>query len=268
MMGSDMGSTEYTDEAPERQAAMTAQAVAADLEGDFVSVSYSQTRVVQLNPGHLERHRIVAHDKADPGSRAFDLLRTQVLHKMEEKGWRTLAVTSPSAGAGKTVVAINLAMSIAHQTQKTAMLVDFDLRKPKLGAYMGLPAGISLNEVLDGSATLPDVLVNPGLPRLVLLPTERPVPNPSETLFSRRVANLVADLRERYESRIVIFDLPPLLNTDDAIAVLPQIDCVLLVVGDGMSPNVDVEESLRMIPQEKLLGVVLNKAEEMPRVYY
>jgi Mrp family chromosome partitioning ATPase len=82
------------------------------------------------------------------------------------------------------------------------------------------------------------------------------------------VANLVADLREKYASRIVIFDLPPVLNTDDAIAVLPKMDCVLMVVGDGVSTSADIEESLRLVPDEKLLGVVLNKAEAASTQYY
>lgn len=244
------------------------QASAIPSGHDIEHVSYSRTRVVQLNPAILERHRVVSFDKANPASRAFDMLRTRVMHKMDEMGWRTIAVTSPTPEAGKTVVAINLAMSIAHQTQKTAMLADFDLRRPKIGHYLGLPDGPSLNEVLQNDAAIVDALVNPGLPRLVLLPASRPVENPSETLLSRRVANLVSELRERYESRVVIFDLPPLLHTDDAIAVLPKMDCVLLVVGNGMSPNAEVEESLHLIPRDKLIGVVLNKAEVSEKTYY
>lgn len=236
-------------------------------EGDE-PIRYQQTRIIELNPLHLERHRVVAYNKADPASGAFDLLRTQVLQKMEEKGWRTLAVTSPTPEAGKTMVAINLAMSIAHQTGSTAMLVDFDLRKPKVAGYLGLPMDTSLNEVLDGSAALQDALVNPGIPRLVVLPTMSPVANSAETLSSRKVAKLVEELRERYASRVVIFDLPPLLNTDDAIAVLPFIDCVLMVVGEGMSSNREVEQSMRYVPPDNLLGVVLNKAEAASGSYY
>jgi hypothetical protein len=82
---------------------------------------------------------------------------------MEEHGWRTLAIVSPVPECGKTVVAINLAISIAHHTDKTAMLVDFDLRKPKIGEYLGLPAGKSLNEVLEGDADVSEAFVNPGM---------------------------------------------------------------------------------------------------------
>lgn len=232
------------------------------------NVNYNQTRIVKLQADHLEKNRIVAYNKNDAMSMNFDLLRTHVLQKMEENGWRTLAITSPSPGSGKTVVAINLAMSIAQQTNRSAMLVDFDLRRPKIGAYLGLPMEKSLNDLLDGTSQLADVLVNPDLPRLVVLPTKRPLKNSSETLSSKKVSDLIKDLRERYESRIVIFDLPPVLITDDALALLPQVDCVLLVVANAMSTKEEIKESLRLISTANLLGTVLNKAEIEPRAYY
>ncbi|MDO8413478.1 MAG: protein tyrosine kinase, partial [Gallionellaceae bacterium] len=112
-------------------------------------VSYKQTRVSKLQVDHLEKNRIFAFNKNDPTSVIFDVLRTQILQKMEEKGWRTLAITSPTPKVGKTVIAINLAMSIAQKTNKTAMLVDFDLRQPRIGLYLGLAMEKSLNDLLD-----------------------------------------------------------------------------------------------------------------------
>jgi capsular exopolysaccharide synthesis family protein len=231
-------------------------------------ISYRQTRVVKLNPRHLEKHRIVALNKSDLSSVSFDLLRTQVLQKMEEQGWRTLAIVSPVPECGKTVVAINLAISIAHHTNKTAILVDFDLRKPKVAEYLGLPDGPSLNEVLEGDADASEAFVNPGMPKLVVMPAARPIRKSAEMLASAKVKQLVSDLRDRYKERVVIFDLPPLLSVDDAIAVLPQIDCVLMVVGNGMVTKHEMEESLRHLHTTHLLGVILNKAEEQRQSYY
>lgn len=231
-------------------------------------IRYEHTRVVKLRAEHLKTTRIVAFDKNDAMSMRFDLLRTHVLQKMEEKGWQTLAITSPAQGAGKTVVAINLAMSIAQQTNKTAMLVDFDLRRPKVGTYLGIPMEKSLNDLLDGTADLADVLVNPDMPRLVVLATKTAVRKSAETLSSKKVSELIKDLRERYQSRIVIFDLPPVLVTDDAIVLLPQIDCVLMVVANGMSTKREIEDSIRLLPTEKLIGTVLNKADSESTGYY
>jgi len=231
-------------------------------------IQYSQTRVIQLDQDHLERHRIVAFNKSNPLSVSFDMLRTQVLSKMNENGWRTLAIVSPTPECGKTVVAINLAMSIAHQSSNTAMLVDFDLRRPKVGKTLGIPNGKSLNEVLADGAALAEALVNPGLPNLVVLPTARPVPKSAEMLSSRNVADLIADIRYRYQERIVLFDLPPLLANDDAITILPKFDCALMIVGNGMVSKAELDESLRHLHSTNLLGVVLNKAEVPLSNYY
>jgi hypothetical protein len=187
---------------------------------------------------------------------------------MEEKGWRTLAITSPTPEAGKSVVAINLAMSISQLSNKSALLVDFDLRRPKIGTYLGIPMEKSWNDLLDGTAEIPEVLVNPDMQRLVVLATKTPVKKSSEMLASKKVADLIGELRARYKSRIVIFDLPPLLVSDDVIALLPQIDCVLLVVGNGMSTKREIEDSIRLLPAEKLIGTVLNKAEAEQMAYY
>lgn len=236
--------------------ASATQQKAAALE----EVNYTQTRVVKLRADHLEKHRIFAFNKNDPTSVTFDLLRTQILQKMEENGWRTLAITSPSPAVGKTVVAINLAMSIAQKTDKTAMLVDFDLRQPRIGAYLGIPMEKSLNNVLDGEAKLSETLVNPDLPRLVVLPTKNAVRNPAEILSSGKISGLIKELRERYDSRITIFDLPSLLKADDAIAVIPQIDCILMVIANGMSTKREIEDSMRHLAKANLIGTVFNKA--------
>jgi len=237
---------------------------------DDVNIEYEQTRVVSLNQEQLAKNRIVAFNKNNHLSLGFDILRTQVINKMLENGWRTLAITSPIPECGKTTVSINLAMSIAHHTNRTAMLVDFDLRRPTVSKTLGLPTDSSLNEVLSGKASIADALINPGLEGLVILPTAIPVKHSSEVLSSRKVENLVTELRERYAERIVIFDLPPLLGTDDTMIMLSQVDCVLVVVGNGMVSKTDLTECMRYVDPDKLLGTVLNKSksEQSDRGYY
>lgn len=252
--------------APTAPAAAAQQADA--LASGAIEVNYTQTEIVRLDRATLERNRIVAFEKTNPDNWVYDVLRTQVLQKMDEKGWRTLAITSPTVGSGKTVTAINLAISIAHHTQRTAMLVDFDLRRPRVGTYLGVRKTPSLSEVLTGKAQLADAMVNPDMPRLVVLPTSRPVPHAAEVLSSVVVRSMVADLRERYADRIVIFDLPPVMAGDDVMALLPSVDAVLLVVGNGDSTRKEIEESMRHLPPEQLLGVVLNKAEAEVRRGY
>lgn len=235
---------------------------------DIGHISYTTTKVVKLDSEHWEQNRIVAHLDHNAIASVFDSLRTQVLQKMEENGWKTIAVVSPSPDSGKSVVSVNLAMSIAHQTTKTSLLVDFDLRKPKIAKYLGIDVEQSMNEFLDGKASLSDVLINPDWQRLVVLPTMRPVARSSEILSSSKVTDLIAELKTRYESRIIVFDLPPVLSTDDALALLPQVDCILLVVGNGVSTLPEIQDTMHLLPKENLVGVVYNKAEEENKAYY
>ena len=235
---------------------------------DIDKISYNKTAVVKLDQSNLERNRIVSHAKNNLYSSVFDSLRTQVLHKMEENSWKTIAVVSPNPASGKTFVAINLAISIAQQPQKTAILLDLDLRRPKVANYLGLNVAQSMNDYLQGSAKLEDLMISPGIARLVVVPTMRPVAKSSEILSSSKVINLIQELRDRYESRIVIFDAPPILNSDDAMVLLPQVDCFLLVIANGMSTKAEIEEAMHYLPQEKLLGVVFNKADVETRDYY
>lgn len=237
-------------------------------EGSNSEITYSDTRIVTLDTRHLEANRIITFDNEDPDSVSFDILRTKILTKMAENNWRTLAVTSPTPDCGKTVVSLNLALSIAKQTENTALIVDFDLRKPRVASYLGLPKGGTLYDYLENKCELKEVLVNPGIPRFVVLPNTTPIRNAAETLTSRPIKTLVSDLRERYESRITIFDLPPLMASDDAMAFLPQVDCVLLVVSSGETTPAEVKESRRQLQSANLLGVVLNKSSEAQRHYY
>lgn len=240
----------------------------AQIDDELKSIVYSETSVVKLDAVHLEKNRIVAQNDNNPASWIFDSLRTQVLQKMEENNWRTVAVISPTPAAGKSNISINLAISIAKQPQKSVMLVDFDLRRPRIAQYLGLNQEKSFNDFLKGNANLSDIIVNPSIPQLTIIPTNKPVKQSSESLSSARVKQLIVELKERYDSRVVIFDLPPILNADDAMVLLPQVDCVLLVVGNGLHTESEISETMRMLVRYNILGVVVNKAEVEPRNYY
>ena len=226
------------------------------------TIQYSQSKVVQLDQRHLEANRIISLRKSDSRTVSFDRLRTQLMRIMRENGWRTLAVTSPGAKNGKTTVALNLAMSIAQQTEQTVLLADFDLRDPRISQYLGLPKTPSLDEYFRGEVELSDVFVNPGIQRLTLLPNFRRIENAAEILMTSRMKHLVADIRNRYESRLVIFDLPALLTTDDALAFLPQVDCVLLVVSNGFTKKSELKEAMTLLQNTPIVGTVLNRSDE------
>jgi len=232
------------------------------------AVSSTPATVVPIDPVSLERHRIIAGSKEDPRAAYFDILRTQVLQEMRKNGFRTLALTSPMPACGKTTIAVNLALSIAKLAEPTILLGDLDLRRPKIGEYLGLRTDHGLSDFLEGRVALEGVLVDPGIARLLVLPNTKVYRNAAEMLTTPAMKSLVEALKSDDTARVNLFDLPPMLPTDDTIAFLPQVDCVLLVVEDGSTKKSELEETLRLLDRTALLGVVLNKSDMIPRAYY
>jgi len=223
-----------------------------------------------LNSSYLERERIVAHNVADPRSKAFDMLRTQVLQAMDQKNWQFLAITSPTAGCGKTLTAINLALSIARQPQRSALLVELDLQKPTVAKYLGIQARQGMLGVLEERTKLADALVQAQADscKLMVLPAEASTVRSSELIASPKMDTLLQDIKRHFKSQIVIFDMPPLLSSDEVIAMLPKMDCALLVTAVGISTLHEIRECNRHLQSTEVIRLVLNKAHEPTTKYY
>ncbi len=223
-----------------------------------------------LNSAFLQSNRIISHMIADPRARSFDMLRTQILQSMDAKDWRVLAVTSPTPNCGKTVTALNLAISIARQPERSALVIDLDFQRPKVAACLGLElANDGVLGVAKGEVALPDALLHAriGEQRFAILPTASAI-NSSEVIASRQVAAIMHDLKRQHHSETIIVDLPPILTSDDVIAVLPQIDCVLLVTAVGVSTVAEIEECSRHLQSAEVVRVVLNKVPQAHTNYY
>lgn len=222
-------------------------------------IEYTQTRVVELNAEQLRRERIIAAADNDSRADSYRQLRTQILRKFRENNWHTLAITSPNSQAGKTLTALNLAISLSLEVNQTVMLVELDLRNPSILKKLGIENEYGLIDVVEGDADLSQALVNPGFERLVILPNSGTHKRRSELLSSPQMGALLHDIVHRYESRLIIFDLPALLDDDDALVFAPYADATLLVVEDCVSKRDDIERSLQLLQGTRLLGTVLNK---------
>jgi len=231
------------------------------------ALRYNETA---LNWTHLEQHGIVGHNVADPRSKVFDVLRTQVLQAMDQKDWQFLAVTSPTEGCGKTVTAINLALSIARQPGRSAVLVDMDLPRPAVADYLGIKCRQGVQSLLEGRATLADAIIRANVQscELLILPTEAPTVRSSELIGSRNMDTLLQDIKRNFRSHTVIFDMPPLLQGDEVLATLPRIDAVLLVTAVGVSTLHEIKECNKHLQATEVLRVVLNKSQEPTRRHY
>jgi protein-tyrosine kinase len=225
---------------------------------------------IELSPAFLESKRIVAYNGADQRTRPYDMLRTQVLQSMGVGGWKVLGITSPTPGCGKTLTSINLALSIARQTDQSVVLVDLDLQRPQLANSLGLVStGGGVLDLVEERSSLAKIAlpIRAGRQRLVVLPTAA-TKESSELMSSRAMRNMLQDLKRTYQSHIIIVDLPPLLSSDDVIAILPQIDSVLLVAAVGQTKASEIEECGRHLQSSHLIRLVLNKATEGVANYY
>jgi protein-tyrosine kinase len=216
-----------------------------------------------LRAPHLEAMRILAYNKDDLRSRSFAMLRTQVLQAMDNSGWQFLAVTSPTAGCGKTVTACNLALSIARLPERSVLLVDLDMRKPKVAGYLGIKPNCGVLSVLQGHQHLSDAIVQVAIEReqLLVLPSEQSDTS-SEWMASLTMATLLETIKREFRSRIVIMDLPPILAGDDVLSILPHLQSVLLVAEAGKSSLSEIKECSKHLKQTPVVRVVINKVTE------
>ena len=227
------------------------------------SIQPAKYRQLSLDPKHLESKRIVAFNKDDPRARSFEVLRTQILHSMDRGGWQFLAVTSPTGGCGKTVTACNLALSIARLADRSVLLVDLDMRKPKVADYLGIKRSSGLLSVLQGHQSLSEAIVQVEVEgdRLLVLPGE-PTKVSSEWMGSPAMATALETLKREFRSRIVILDLPPTLAGGDVLSILPQLQSILLIAEAGGSSLVEIKECLKHLKSKPVVRVVVNKITE------
>lgn len=246
----------------------SARLFARKTEHPVSGIQYSETRIETTRDTLLEQNRVVGGATHYELLDTFRVLRTRVLHRLEAAQFTTLGIVSANKGDGKTVTAINLAVSMAMNVDRTVLLVDADLRAPRIHQYFGLRASPGLQDYLLSDLSLSSCLVHPNIDRLVVLPAGEPLPSSSEVLSSPKMIDLAQELKARYPGRMVIYDLPPLLGSDDSIAFLQHVDCALLVVADGITPERDIVEAVQLLDGRTLIGTVLNKSKQAPKAYY
>ena len=194
-------------------------------------------------------------------------LRTQVLNNLNQLGGNSLLITSANPYEGKTFTAINLGVSIAQELDRTVLLVDADLRKHTkyhkdfAVDFFGTDMNEGLSNYLLGQAEIPELLVNPGIERLVILPAGRPLPNSAELLGSPKMVMLVNDIKRRYsDDRIVIFDSSSVLNCADPLVLSRYVDGILLVVEQEKTTREELKKSMGLLKDKPVFGTIMNKS--------
>lgn len=220
----------------------------------------------QADAARLRAHRVMTLTGGAAAS-PFDMMRTKVLQQMRANGWRRLAITSPSPGCGKSTVTLNLAFSLARQREQRTILAELDLRRPSLARTLGIKGRPTFAQALEGKADFADVALryDDGLAFAV---NEQVVRNPAELLHGSTVAGALAHIEARYAPDMMLFDMPPVLVSDDVMAFMSHVDAVLLIAAAETTTVKEIDLCEReLAAQTNVMGVILNKCHFMGKEY-
>lgn len=217
--------------------------------------------------GGLDERLVAALAPQSLAAEQYRLLRTRITQSENGHSFRSIVVTSPGKGDGKSLTAANLALTMAQEFQQRVLLVDADLRRPSIHELFGVPDAPGLTAVLMGGAALDDALIPLPNHRLTLMPCGSIPSHPAELLGSSGMRRLLDSLRARFDR--VILDMPPVEPLADVSIVSGLVDGLLLVVRAGLTPRPAIERALSGLEPDKVLGLVFNDigAESTSREY-
>jgi len=208
--------------------------------------------------GPVDPKLVVFHEPGSSAAEHFKMLRSQILYPKDGKDRRVILVTSAMEWAGKTVVACNLAVSIAQGVDPYALLIDADLRRPSVHSMLGLEPAEGLSEYLQRNEPLSKYLIRTPMMKLTVLPAGHSVRNPAELLTSAKMSHLFEEARERYPDRFIIVDSPPVNLAAETLSLSQNIDAVIFVIRYGYSNQDLVEEAIAKVGEDKIPGIVFN----------
>ena len=208
------------------------------------------------DPRHLENNRILGYLDDSRIENYYSLLRTRVLQKTREQGHNTIMVVDSINSEGATLTAINLAISIASEVNHSAILIDTQLRHPKIHKYLGIGEHKGLTHYLLQENSL--LLINPGMERLHVLLSGIQMTDPTTILGSPRMKRLIAEMKSYSPNRYIILTSSPLLSSPDALVLMPYMDAIILVVEAERTRRDQILKACEMLQGQNILGIVLN----------
>lgn len=223
---------------------------------------WSSISPLEVDQKAMSRSRAVSLSDQHPARISFDILRTRLTKLLRENDWSRIAVTSSTKGEGKTFVSLNLALSLARNRDNRVMLFDLDLRAPGLTKVLHARETLRIEKFLNGDVD-PKTHFRKIEENLLVCLNSRRVPNSAELIQSEAAKDVLEAAITEFQPTIVIYDLPPLMVSDDTIGVLNYVDGALLVAAAGETSTREIAESERLIVEHtNLLGVILNKSEQ------
>jgi protein-tyrosine kinase len=231
-----------------------------------VDAAWKALPELKLKQGLMQRNRILSLDGGDPAA-PYDILRTRLIQQARGNGWRRIGVVSPHRACGKTTTVANLAFSMSRQRGIKTLVLDFDLRRSRIGAVLGHKCKAPMSEFLEGRVPFPEVALRYGM-TLAFGCGQGATKAPSELLQSEQTRTLLAGLEETYAPDFMIFDLPPLNASDDSLGFLSQVDAALIIAEAEQTSLKQIDVAERQVAElTSVMGVVLNKCRYASGAY-
>lgn len=206
----------------------------------------------------MDRNLVCITDPYSSAAEQYKKLRLRILNATKNDFLNTIMVTSSDVGEGKTVTAINLAITIAKEIDHTVLLVDTDLRNPAIHKYFGIEARYGFSDYLTDKVKLSDIFIKTGIGKLVFLPGGEPPENPAELISSDKMKRLVQELKLRYKDRYIIFDSSPVLVAADSLSLGGYMDGIVFVIQAARTSEKTAEQAISLMKGTNILGIVFN----------
>jgi Mrp family chromosome partitioning ATPase len=233
---------------------------------------YREFSRVKLDAATCERNRILlewtAQSELARADAAYRVLRSRVQNRIGTGKCSCIGITSPGPGEGKTVTALNLAISMVREKQRPVFLLDLDMRNPSVLNYLGAAVPVQISQFFLKAAAPEEVLFATDIDMLVIAGNRQPIEGASELLASHGLDDLISHIRGRSPNALIIIDLPPVISTDEALKVAPRVDAMFLVVSEGKTRRDALERSLGLLSDAKIAGIILNRSPESVGQYY
>ena len=249
--------------APKRTAAKARSSEPAVAQSTSVWAALAPIKITRPK---LQTNRVVSVE-GGPEAAPHDMLRTKVLHQAATNNWKRIAITSPDTGTGKSVTSANLAFCLARQPDIRTIAFDFDFRRIGLSKALDQQPDHNMADVLEGRIQFHDHALRYG-DRLAFGLNNGPVRHSSEILQSRKTSEILDAIEEEFDPDIMLFDLPPMMATDDNFGFLKYVDCALIVAGAEKTSLDKIDVAERQVAEiTNVMGIVLNKCRYFDGAY-
>lgn len=199
---------------------------------------------------------------------AYGMLRTRILHRIRAKGWQSIGVTSAVPQDGKSLTAMNLALSLAREKNSSVFLLDLDMHNPSVCRTLGITPETELLDYFEGRVETPEnVFMSIGIDNLLIAGNTGATQHSAELLSTTRLEELLLFIKRSSTNPLILMDLPPVLSPEDTLVVAPRIDALVLVASEGVTPRAELQKAGALLEGFPIAGLVLNRSSDTSQSY-